>query len=128
MTSDPSTVDYQRFQFAGGIQVDVARFILAAGVTESMLIDASNRLQSEFAQLPGFLGRLLVEDHHNTYLDILYWSQPNDGFPSMAQRAETSQACAAFLACLAEPPDQHPPVDNLIRGLVTTSSAAGLKG
>jgi hypothetical protein len=128
MISETGAAAFHRFRFAGGIRVDVCRYVLMAGVSEAMLAAAARRMQVELACEPGFLGRLLVQDGESVYLDLLYWSPEPEELPTLAQRAETSRACAEYLACLAEPPHTRPPVEALIRGVAASSAEAGTKG
>lgn len=128
MVSETVPAVFYRFRFAGGIRVDVCRYVLPAGVSEEMLATAARRMQEELSAEPGFLGRLLVQDGEAAYLDLLYWSPQPEHLPTLAQRAESSPACAEYLACLAEPPDARPPVEALIRGVAAAGTGAGAKG
>lgn len=80
--------------------VETARIRLHANATETDLIAASDRFQTEFlSTYPGFLRRELMHAGGRDYLDLIHWASP-EAAHSVMEAAMKSPACAAYFAVM----------------------------
>ena len=80
--------------------VEMAPFELAAGVTSTQLLDASNQIEIGFlANCEGYVARTLVKTGENAYMDIVYWQTMKDA-RAAAEKIFESPACQAYLGCI----------------------------
>jgi hypothetical protein len=79
-----------------GAVIEWAPFRLAPGVTESALLEASERFQRDFlAGQPGFLRRELLRGRDGQWIDLVLWQDQASADAIMAA-ATSSPHCAAY--------------------------------
>lgn len=81
--------------------VEWAPFILAAGVDEAALIEASNALQTDFlGKQRGFIRRDLLKGKNNQWVDIVYWNSQEEA-DQASKNAANSPACLQYFSLMA---------------------------
>jgi len=85
--------------------IEMAEIKLAAGRTETDLIRASDRFQTEFlSRQPGFIGRDLVRMEDGRYADIVRWESMSAAAAIMEQ-VPNSPACGAYFSVMEMNPE-----------------------
>ena len=80
--------------------VEMAPFELAEHITESQLLDASNKLQTGFlADCEGYISRTLVKTDNNKYMDIVHWSSIESANKASEIIFESTY-CNAYFSCM----------------------------
>lgn len=93
-------------EFVASPAIEWAPFTLAAGATEADLLQAAERLQTEFlSRQPGFLRRELLRDERGEWVDLLLWRDAAAHATAMEAAGEHPAARAFFaVLVLAEAP------------------------
>ena len=80
--------------------IEMAPFEIAAGVTETQLLEASKQTETGFlANCAGYIARTLVKTGENAYMDIVYW-QTMEAAQAASEKIFESSACQAYLGCI----------------------------
>jgi hypothetical protein len=92
--------------------IEIAPFVLASGVSEKELIEASVALQENFLGIqPGFIKRELVKGEGNVWMDFVYWKDRQAANLAMKQAAE-SPVCHQYFQ-LMEAEDHSNPTNGV---------------
>jgi len=88
--------------------IEMAPFTLANGITDDVLIAASDRLEKDFlSKSDGYMGRMLVRKDKNHWTDIVFWK--SEAHASKAMEAVTSSAaCRTYFDCMKEADHNDP--------------------
>lgn len=82
------------------IIVEWAPFEVEIGVSDEVLINASNRIQSEFlVTQKGYIKRELLKGKSNLWADLVYWASKEDANTAL-KNAETSEACRQYFSLM----------------------------
>lgn len=88
--------------------VELAPITLKEGVSEEMLLSASEALQKEFVEKQeGFIKRELLKKSEKEYLDLVYWDSQASADKAM-QNAMKSPACASYFQCMEDASQNDP--------------------
>lgn len=90
-----------------GQVIELASIHLKDGITEDMLLEASQNLQEEFLKKQkGYIKRELVKKSSTEYVDIIYWEN-QDLAHKAVENAMVSPVCHAFFELMhgANPED-----------------------
>lgn len=81
--------------------IEWAPFTVRAGVTEEMMLAASEQLQRDFLERqPGFLRRELVRSDRGQWTDLVYWESREAVEQAMLAVAD-SGVCQRYFALMA---------------------------
>ncbi len=76
------------------ISVEWAPFIKAVGVTDAKLIEAADKVNTDFlSQQPGFINRELVKKTDTEFADILHWQTKADALAA-SDKIQNCVPCA----------------------------------
>lgn len=79
------------------IVVEMAPFLVAKGVTDETLIEASKILENDFLSLQkGFIKKELVKGHDSFWIDVVYWASESDARAATKNASESNECYSYF--------------------------------
>lgn len=103
--------------------IEWAPFEIADDVSDTNLIQASDRLQTEFVtKQPGFIRRELLKGQNGKWVDLVFWATPEDA-EHAAKSAEHSESCHHYFQLMKAVDPKDPSVGILHFSHVKTYQA-----
>ena len=87
------------------LTVEWAPFKVSKQVSDQQLFDAANALENDFLnKQPGYLRRELLKGEDNNWVDLVYWSSPEQA-QAASQSFMESTACQQYFALMTDTDD-----------------------
>jgi len=84
------------------LTVEWAPFKVSKQVSDQQLFDAANALENDFLnKQPGYLRRELLKGEDNNWVDLVYWSSPEQA-QAASQSFMESTACQQYFALMTD--------------------------